>query len=583
MSSVSKTPQFDALLDSMLAELVPHERACLWKGEHPHCEGTFTIESEDIEFLKMLRVPAPTLCPTCRRIRRFTHMGVMRLFKRSCDAPGHGEQVISIFPQECPFPVYDYDYTVSDAFEPFDFGVDYAPGTSPLAQLFSVRKTFPLPAFINRDGSSVNCEYSNGGRSSKNCYYTSGAFGSENVWYSGLVNKSKEVMSSRAINDCDTIYEVLGGKSLYKTSFAFFSNDCSDSTLIFDCRNCTNCFGCVNLRNKSNCIFNEQKTKEEYDAFMAANTPLSHAALQEHKERFWKLVKALPANASRNVSSENVSGVLIENSRNAFDATDSKRAEHVRHVDGALTHKDSMDILFSGGSELLYETTNVGSSSSRVKFSISSKFTTDSEFVFNSMNISNCFMCFGLQGKSYCVLNRQYSPEEYWPLVDSIKTEMLAGGEYGEHPDMRFSAQCYNFSLGGLYYPLPGETVRKLGGFFAAEPDTNVGSLELVPASELPDTIAEVDDSILGKAIICEETGRPFRIIPTELAFYRKLGVPLPRVHPNVRLDRVYRFSPTGTRFYASCAKCGKDVQSIYDPKDGYLLYCESCYQKEVI
>ena len=579
----SKTPQFDALLDAMLAELVPHKRVCLWKGEHDHCEGEFMLEEGDIEFLRMLRVPAPNHCPTCRRMRRFVHMGVMRLFKRDCNAPGHGEQVISIFPQECPFPVYDYDYTASDAFEPFDFGTDYMPGASALEQLFAMRKTFPLPAFINRDGSSINCEYSNGGRASKNCYYTSGAYLAEDVWYSGLVNKSKEVMSSRAVADCDTVYEVLGANSLYKTSFAFFSKDCSDSTLLFDCRNCTNCFGCVNLRNKSNCIFNEQKTKEEYDAFMAANTPLSYKALQEHTERFWQLVKSVPINASRNTAFENVSGVLIENSRDVHDATDSKRAEHVRHADGALTHHDSMDILFSGGSELLYECTNVGSSSSRVKFSISSKFTTDSEFVFNSMHVSNCFMCFGLTNKSYCVLNKQYAPEEYWPLVDAIKTEMLKGGEYGEHPNMAFSAQAYNMSLAGLYYPIPDETALKFGAFISEEPDTNAGSIETIAAADLPDTIAEVDDSILSKAISCQETGRPFRIIPTELAFYRKLGVPLPRIHPNVRLDRLYRFSPTGLRYYTSCANCGKDIQSLFDPKDGYLLCCESCYQKEVI
>jgi len=579
----SKTPKFDAALDALLAELVPHARTCAWSGVHEHCEGGFQITDEDIEFLKMLRAPVPLYCPTCRRIRRFVHMGVMRLFKRDCQAPGHTEQMISIFPKECPFPVHDYDYSISEAFDPFSFGVDYQAGQSALAQLFSLRKRFPLPSFINRDSSSINCEYSNGGRSSKNCYYTSGAFNSENVWYSGLINRSKEVMASRAVVGCDTVYETLGVECLYKTAFAYFSKDCSDSTLLFDCRNCTDCFGCVNLRSKSYCLFNEQKTKEEYEAFMAANTPLSHTALVGYTERFWDLVRSLPANASRNTGSENVSGVLIENSRSVFDVTDSKKAEHVRHADGALTHKDSMDVLFSGGSEMLYQTTNVGSSSSRVKFSISSKFTTDSEFVFNSRNIANCFMCFGLDGKSYCVLNKQYTPEEYWPLVDAIKTEMLGSGEYGEHPEMTFSAQAYNFSLAGLYYPLPDETIRKLGGYIAEEPDTNVGSIETVESADLPDTIAQTDDSILAKAIICEETGRPFRIIPEELAFYRKLGVPLPHVHPNVRLDRKYRFSPTGIRYYTLCAKCGKDIQSIFDPKDGYLLYCESCYQQEVI
>ena len=92
----SKTPQFDKLLDEVLEKLVPHTRKCQWKGEHPHCEGEFNIEEEDIKFLKMLRVPAPNYCPTCRRIRRFVYMGLSQLFKIECKAPNHGESMISI-------------------------------------------------------------------------------------------------------------------------------------------------------------------------------------------------------------------------------------------------------------------------------------------------------------------------------------------------------------------------------------------------------------------------------------------------------------------------------------------------------
>ena len=125
--AVSKTPQFDEKLDAILAELKPHTRTCLWKGKHQYCEGDFEIMAEDIEFLKMLRVPAPNYCPTCRRMRRLPHMGMIQLFKRVCDAPNHGEMMISIFSKECPFPVYDYKYFIGDEFNPFDFGVEYDP------------------------------------------------------------------------------------------------------------------------------------------------------------------------------------------------------------------------------------------------------------------------------------------------------------------------------------------------------------------------------------------------------------------------------------------------------------------------
>jgi len=56
-----------------------------------------------------------------------------------------------------------------------------------------------------------------------------------------------------------------------------------------------------------------------------------------------------------------------------------------------------------------------------------------------------------------------------------------------------------------------------------------------VNAKDLPDSIAQVDDSILEKIIVCESSGRVFRIIKPELEFYRKMGLPLPRRHPSVR------------------------------------------------
>ncbi len=48
-------------------------------------------------------------------------------------------------------------------------------------------------------------------------------------------------------------------------------------------------------------------------------------------------------------------------------------------------------------------------------------------------------------------------------------------------------------------------------------------NIQQIPAQELPDTIDKVTDDILEKAIVCEESGRPFRIIRLELEFYRKM------------------------------------------------------------
>ncbi len=580
----SKTPQFDNLLDNILDKLKPHSKVCLWQGKHEHCQREFNIETEDIEFLKMLRVPPPNYCPTCRRIRRSAHMNLNKIFKRGCDAPNHNESFISIYSEECPFPVFDYKYFIGDEFDPFTYGQDYREGDSPIETLFKLRKIFPMPSFANRDPSSVNSEYTNGGRNLKNGYYAFGAFHSENIWYSNLINKSRNIMDCRDVNDSEYVYDSSYSVNLYKCSSVYFSSDCIDSMMLFDCRNCSNCFGCVNLRNKQYCVFNEQFTKEDYSTFIESLYPLSRKALQEYKVKFWDLVKKLPMNGPRNFKSNDITGVCILNSKDIHDGVDIRNSEHIRHGDGLLSHKDSMDSVFSGGhSRMLYGAINIGSESSQVKFSLSSKYCTECEFIFSSKNLSNCFMCFGLQNKSYCILNKQYTEEEYYSLVDKIKSEMLKRGEYNDGLGLEFSAQAYNFSIGQISYPLTEEQIVSLDGYVAKEPETNVGNLEVLSRGSIPDTIEEIDGSILNKGLLCEISNRPFRITESELEFYRSMKLPLPSVHPSIRMEDKIRMVPVGKKFTTNCDNCHKDIETIFNPKEGWNLFCETCYQQEVI
>ena len=63
---------------------------------------------------------------------------------------------------------------------------------------------------------------------------------------------------------------------------------------------------------------------------------------------------------------------------------------------------------------------------------------------------------------------------------------------------------------------------------------------KVIQGKDLPDSIDQVEDSILQYAIACEVTGKLFRIQAAELAFYRKHHIPLPRKHPDQRhLERL--------------------------------------------
>lgn len=87
--------------------------------------------------------------------------------------------------------------------------------------------------------------------------------------------------------------------------------------------------------------------------------------------------------------------------------------------------------------------------------------------------------------------------------------------------------------------------------------------METVLASELPD-IDQVSDDILTKAIICELSGKPFRIIKAELAFYRKHDISLPRKHPDIRHEERMKLRPGRILYLRACDSCEKGILSVY-------------------
>ena len=106
--------------------------------------------------------------------------------------------------------------------------------------------------------------------------------------------------------------------------------------------------------------------------------------------------------------------------------------------------------------------------------------------------------------------------------------------------------------------------------------------MHIIAAKDLPDNIRDVSDDILGKAIICEVSGRPFKLIKQELDFYREHHIPLPRKHYETRfLERIAHL-PKLSLFLRNCDKCKTECLSVYDYNYPGKVYCEDCYQKEI-
>jgi len=120
-----------------------------------------------------------------------------------------------------------------------------------------------------------------------------------------------------------------------------------------------------------------------------------------------------------------------------------------------------------------------------------------------------------LRNKQHCILNKQYSKEEYEALAPKIIQHM--------------NDMPYTDKKGRVY---------KYGEFF-----------------------------------------------PTELAFYRRMNLPLPRTCPNCRhYQRLKQCNPLRLWTRQCMAEgCPNTFQTSYAPDRPEIVYREACYLKEVI
>lgn len=576
---LSNTPKFDSALDAILSPLKPHKKTC------QQCGGNFDIFAEDIAFYKKLRVPPPMLCPDCRSQRRLAYrVSFLPIFyKKACSAPGHSEPVITFHPPENYAKVFDDKYYLSDAWEATQYGHDYDPQKPFFEQFQKLSQDTPHQT-LQKDPKSVNCDYVVSGVSSKNCYYFAVPFFNEDVYYGFLSPRSKNCVDILHLLNSELCYEAVESSDSYNSNFIQESNSCIDSSFLFDCNNCSNCFGCTNLRHKQYYFFNQSLTKEEYEAKMREINLGSRKILRQHIEQFRELWKNAIRRNLYNLNSKNSIGDNLLQCNNCFWSFASlSDSENVRYCQSFDKIKDTMDMFGATLAELVYDST-AAPNCNKVKFSVMIRTGLEVEY---SMECNNCeylFGCFGLRNKKYCIFNKQYEPEEYWRRVDEIKIAMLARGEYGEFFSIKDSPFPYNDTNASIEFPLTKAEVTERGWSWRDEGKAEGPSgPDVLRAADVPDDITDVTDDILNKTIICERTGKPFRITKFELDFYRKKNLPLPIVHPLERIRDKHKLRRPYKLHKSICKKCGQEMYSIYPSEKNYNVYCEACYQTEVI
>ncbi len=576
------------------------------------CKNSFVIESEDFDFYAKIAVPAPTFCVDCRSVQRFATRNVKSLYRRECDSCH--KVVISRFSINNPATMYCKDCWWGESWDGTDYGMEYDFSKPFFEQFYKLLNKVPHSATLNTK--MLNSDYCNMESEDKNCYLTFGGHYNEECLYTEYSIHGKEVMDAYWSFNCEQLYETLITEKCFRTLYSEQCYDCLDTYFSYDCHNCSNVFGCAGLRNKSYCIFNKQYSREDYLQFIKDANLASYRMVQNFLKKTKEFWNTIPHKSAIIHQSNNVTGNYIANSNNSKNIWQSDAVENLKNAYITAWSKDCQDETSAGGNELCYMTGHGGGlyNCAFIMYSFntdmqSSKHTLNSQYGYTILNSSDTFGCVSLRNKKYCILNKQYTKEQYDELLPKIKQHMNdmpylspVNGfvyKYGDFFPNEYSLFSYNESVAQNFYPKTKEEVERLGFIWREEIENEYNFTEYI----IPDNINEVGDEIINQVLKCEQSGKAYRITEQELDFYRKMNIPIPHIAPMERIkNRINKLLPfklfdrtcqcmgkndgiynnTGTHFHEE-NPCGKVIQTPYNPDSPELIYCEDCYKQEMI
>ncbi len=572
-----------------------------------NCKNPFTIEPEDFAFYEKMKVPAPTWCPDCRYQRRLTNRNEWNFYKRACDLCK--KDVVSLYNSEYPGPVYCQSCWWGDGWDPYSYGQEFDFSRPFFEQFQEFRLKVPHVAMANWH--STNSEYTNQSLSNRNCYMCVSTASSENCLYGYWCDKVRESVDCYGIIQSEFLYESLNCVNCSRSAYL---EDCADATASYflkDCRGCTSCFGCCGLRNKSYCWNNEQLTREEYVkrfsefVFTRTNIKKERASLAELSMKY-PHKNYHGSNALRSV------GDYIQDSKDTYVSFNASEAENIRYCQDARYSKDSFDCT-EVYVELGYENEGVDAHGCIAVTKSVELFNSDySELCSNSHDL---FGCVSLKKAEYCIFNRPYKKKDYEIMHARIIEHMKHTGEWGEFFPASKSLFGYNETVAQDYFPLDEAEAARRGLRWYHRPMRQYKIS--MTCDTIPETIKETGNGILHDVIECSSQKNnnddskyfncttAFRVTELELGFYRKMNLPIPdKCSVCRRQDRMAIRNPrklwqrtcqcagksSENNAYANVAEhfhradhCPNDFQTSYAPDRPEIVYCESCYQFEMI
>lgn len=544
------------------------------------CKNPFEISIEEAALREKISqtletgpVPPPTGCPDCRMQRLMARRNERTLYTRQCSKTG--KQIISVYPQDAPFPVYERTVWWSDDWDPLQYGQDFDFHRPFFEQFAELQNKVPRSALNGQN--SENCDYCNYVFDSRNSYLSHNNYKCDGMLYTYWTLECKDCMDVSYCFQCERCFSCVDCNHSYNCRYCVLAHNCSDSFFLYDCRGCSNCFGCVGLRQKSYCYFNEQLSKEQYTKRLAEFDLQNPADLKKIEERVAELKLAHPHLYSIQEKTEDCTGDYVFESKDCKNCFQIYRSQDCINVTEAET-KDALDCHHPGWSQGTY----ASNSPVRQQNSAFVHQCWSGNDIFYSDNCQSCehlFGCIGLKHKKFCILNKQYSEKEYRELLPRIVEHMKRTGQWGQFFPIEISPFAYNETNANVYFPLTEAEIEQRGWRVMRRPPYTLGKETI---TKIPARIQDVPESITQEVLACTKCQRNYRIIPQELSFLKEIQTPLPSLCPECRyLQRLATRNPQKL-WKRKCMSCQKPIETTYAPKRPEKIYCEACYLKKI-
>jgi hypothetical protein len=203
-------------------------------------------------------------------------------------------------------------------------------------------------------------------------------------------------------------------------------------------------------------------------------------------------------------------------------------------------------------------------------------------YSFDLRNCQDCIGCDALKNGKYSIFNKEYSKEEFEEFKEHIVKELTELGIHGLMMPIEIAPFAYNETVAEDNIPLTKEEALTQGYRWEDDIQMTTGKETLSP-EQIPNHINDVQNSITKEILKCINCKRNYKITEQELTFYKKIILPIPRQCFYCRhQDRISRRGPFKF-FIRKCSNCGEDTSTNLTEDVAPIMYCEKCYQQEVI